>query len=138
VTLRLRLVLALAVLLVVGLGVFGVVTYKAYARSEHAHLDDQLRSAMPILERVLTDNNIPVSPAGGGDAGGPRPPNLLAATTYSALVDASGKIVKVNQPSTTESAPVLPSTLPAAGKVVTVGSVTGGTEWRVTRCTGWC
>jgi two-component system OmpR family sensor kinase len=132
VTLRLRLVLALAGLLVVGLGVFGVVTYKAYSRSEYAHLDDQLRNALPILERVLTDNNIPASAGEGGDANGPRPPNLLAATTYSALVDPNGNVARVNQPSTTESAPALPATLPVPGKVVTVGSVEGGTNWRVT------
>src|SRR3954470_21870016 len=46
-TLRLRLVLALTALVVVGLSVFGVATYSLYARSERQRLDDQISPSHP-------------------------------------------------------------------------------------------
>jgi two-component system OmpR family sensor kinase len=53
VTLRLRLVLAISLLVTVGLGIFGVVTYTLYARSEYSRLDDQLRASAPLVHTEL-------------------------------------------------------------------------------------
>ena len=39
-TLRLRLVLAISLLVVVGLAVFGFITYALYSRSQYRRLDD--------------------------------------------------------------------------------------------------
>ena len=44
-TLRLRLVLALALLVTVGLAIFGFTTYSLYSHSEYQRLDDQLRTS---------------------------------------------------------------------------------------------
>lgn len=54
-TLRLRLVLALVVLVAAGLALFGVATYSLYARSQRQHLDDQVRSSVPSVTRQLTE-----------------------------------------------------------------------------------
>ena len=54
-TLRLRLVIALAALVTVGLAVFGVATYELYARSQYQRLDDQLSASVPLVTRQLTD-----------------------------------------------------------------------------------
>src|SRR5712691_7526314 len=52
-TLRLRLVLALAALVVVGLTIFGVATYTLYARSERQRLDDQITASIPLVQGQL-------------------------------------------------------------------------------------
>ena len=44
VSLRARLVAALAILLAAGLGLFGFATYSIYARQQHQRLDEGLRS----------------------------------------------------------------------------------------------
>ena len=62
VTLRLRLVAALLVLLVAGLAVFGVGTYSLFANSQRDRLDQQLRSSLPSLQRIVGDDR------GGGPA----------------------------------------------------------------------
>src|SRR4030088_900893 len=54
-TLRLRLVLALVVLVTAGLALFGVVTYSLYARSQYEQLDGQIRRSSGIVTRQLTD-----------------------------------------------------------------------------------
>ncbi len=56
-TLRLRLVVALFALMLVGLGAFGVVTYSLYARSQYQRLDDQIRAAVPFATRQLTEQD---------------------------------------------------------------------------------
>ena len=72
-TLRLRLVLALTVLMVVGLAIFGFATYSLYARSERQRLDDQITASIPLVQAQLyqqaglDDGHRP-------DAGGPRRP----------------------------------------------------------------
>ena len=52
-TLRLRLVLALTVLMVVGLAIFGFATYSLYARSERQRLDDQITASIPLVQAQL-------------------------------------------------------------------------------------
>ena len=58
-TLRLRLVLALVVLVLAGLGLFGVATYSVYAHSQYQRLDDQIRSSVPFVTRQLTESSSP-------------------------------------------------------------------------------
>ena len=47
-SLRLRLVLGLVALLVLGLGAFGIATYSVYAPSQYQRLDDQLKTSLPF------------------------------------------------------------------------------------------
>ncbi|MDQ1461474.1 MAG: hypothetical protein QOI08_2958, partial [Actinomycetota bacterium] len=54
-TLRLRLVVALFTLMLAGLGLFGVVTYIVYARSQYQRLDEQIRAAVPFATRQLAE-----------------------------------------------------------------------------------
>jgi len=54
-TLRLRLVLALAVLAAAGLAVFGITTYGLYSRSQHQRLDDELRGAATFVTGRLRE-----------------------------------------------------------------------------------
>jgi two-component system OmpR family sensor kinase len=77
VTLRLRLVLALVVLVTAGLALFGVATYSLYARSQYQRLDDQIRSSSSFVTRQLLEavGLAPeLGPTGGaGPGGGQRP-----------------------------------------------------------------
>jgi len=69
-SLRLRLVLGLVALLVLGLGAFGVATYSLYAPSQYQHLDDQLRTSLPYASSQLyTLAGIHAQPPGGGPGG---------------------------------------------------------------------
>lgn len=52
-TLRLRLVLAIVVLVAGGLALFGAATYTFYAHSEYQRLDAQIRSSLPIVAQQL-------------------------------------------------------------------------------------
>ena len=55
-TLRLRLVLALVVLLTVGLALFGFATYSLYAHSQYQRLDDQISSSVNAVTVQLLSN----------------------------------------------------------------------------------
>jgi len=69
-SLRFRLVLGLVVLLVAGLGAFGIATYSLFAPSQYQRLDDQLRSSLPYVGSQLYEQaGIHVLPAGGGPGG---------------------------------------------------------------------
>lgn len=75
VSLRLRLVLGLVALLVLGLGSFGVATYSLYAPSQYQRLDDQLRTSLPSVSlQLLQKAGIRYSPSGGGGDGAPGGP----------------------------------------------------------------
>ena len=52
-TLRIRLVVALVVLVTAGLGLFGAATYTLYASSEYQRLDAQVRSSASLIDREL-------------------------------------------------------------------------------------
>ncbi len=144
-TLRLRLVLGLVALVVVGLAVFGITTYVLYARSEYRRLDDRIRASVPLVTGQLYDNaGLDGGPGGpgdqpgeGGGAGGrPKPPILVPAGTYAELRSPSGAVVPggVIQVSDTTSEPDLPDHLdvPAHGyRFFTTGSSQGSGRWRV-------
>jgi two-component system, OmpR family, sensor kinase len=139
-TLRSRLVAALAILLLVGLAGFGVVTYGLYARTQYQQLDEQLRSAISPVSGQLLDN----AGISGGHQDGPTngagnqrqgKPSVIAPTgSYAELHDATGALVTGGrvQVGSTESTPDLTGTLPARGKIMTVGSETGSGSWRLT------
>jgi two-component system OmpR family sensor kinase len=146
-TLRLRLVLGLVALLVVGLVVFGVTTYVFYARSEYRRLDERIRSSIPLVtgqlyaSAGLEHGPFPGGggPPTGGDAGGgerpPKPPVLVPPGTYAELRDSSGAVIPggVIQVSDTTSEPDLPPDLdvPAQGvRFFTTGSESGSGRWR--------
>jgi two-component system OmpR family sensor kinase len=69
-SLRLRLVLGLVALLVLGLGAFGIATYSIYAPSQYQRLDDQLMTSLPFVSAQLYDKaGIHVQPPGSGPTG---------------------------------------------------------------------
>ncbi|MHB8465366.1 MAG: sensor histidine kinase [Acidimicrobiales bacterium] len=143
-TLRLRLVLALVVLLTAGLALFGVATYSLYAHSQYQRLDAQIRSAEPIVHSALeraagyADQHAP--PDGYGAENGPpaaggfqnQAPAVIPESTWAELRDASGAVLSHITPGT--SGPRLPSTLPtpaATGTLFSVGSTGGSGGYRV-------
>ncbi len=138
-TLRLRLVLALAALVVVGLTIFGVATYTLYARSELQRLDDQITASIPLVqgqlyeEAGLGDGHRPEPDAGGGGTR-PKPSTVVSPSTYAELRDGQGNVLASITLSETGDAPDLPAdvTAPATGtEMFTTGSVSGSDDWRV-------
>jgi two-component system, OmpR family, sensor kinase len=139
-TLRTRLVLALVVLAALGLVVFGVVTYQAYARSEYDRLDDRLRAIAPLATGLMSEEAGlgPPGPGGdqdGGEGGGsgPRggPPVDLPPGTYAELREADGTVTP-RFLGDQDDRPDLPDDLPPEDfeDPFTVGSESGDTEWR--------
>lgn len=103
VTLRLRLVLAVAAMLLVGLSVFGLVTYRIYADNEFHRLDTQLSQSADGTTNLLKgicglDGN---RANGGAGIGGGIPQlnrpqrggNDPRFTTFGELLDDSGAVV---------------------------------------------
>ena len=90
-TLRLRLVVGLVLLVLTGLAIFGFSTYGLYSRSEHDRLDDELRSAIPLVTTRLfelagiSDPLLPV---------GPGPKLFFPLGTYAALYDTEFMLIK--------------------------------------------
>jgi two-component system OmpR family sensor kinase len=136
-TLRLRLVLALVVLVTAGLGLFGVVTYSLYARSQYEQLDGQIRRSSGIVTRQLTDRaGLTTAPAdrGGPDGhpeGGGGPPPFGPIDTYGQLRSSTGQVLASVQLSTTSGLPRLPASVSGTGTFFTTGSSSGSGKWRV-------
>ncbi len=135
-TLRVRLVFALAALMTIGLAVFGIATYSLYARSRYQRLDDQLRSASPAISRLLDaaagfdqqDPRNPQQPPNGA------PPIVAPITVYGVLRAADGTVLAELSPSDLTARPTLPAHLVAAGfspQLSTVGSSDGSGDWRM-------
>ncbi|MCU1352623.1 MAG: histidine kinase [Acidimicrobiales bacterium] len=132
-TLRLRLVIALMALLVVGMSGFGFATYRLFNSSQRQRLDDQLRAAASSIPGRLRGGHT------GGDAsdgkGGERPPEVVGVDTYGELRNASGQRTSSTvRLSSTSATPALPTVLDASGRdgrFLTSGSTTGSAKWRV-------
>src|SRR5436190_5943124 len=145
-TLRLRLVLALVVLVAAGLALFGVATYSLYARSQYDALDRQIHASVPTVTRDLT------KAAGlGGEGSGPAhqgPPGphdndsdhdggsplLVTPGTYAELRNTAGAVVSYVQATSSSSRPRLADRIAAVGKderYFTTGSSIGSARWRV-------
>jgi two-component system, OmpR family, sensor kinase len=132
-TLRVRLVAALSLLLIVGLVVFGIGTYSAFARSQYQRLDDQLRSSPPLVTRQLMASAGLANGSFGGNGEGPPGPRPVIAPpgTYAELRDATGTVVGTPIRTTSNGDPKIPKVLPTSNKPFTVGSATGSGDWRV-------
>jgi two-component system OmpR family sensor kinase len=139
VSLRLRLFLSVVVLVLVGLLVAGAVTYVSLHSFLLDRVDQQLVAARnPVVHRMSQANDAvpPVSQSGSPPVGMPDFPS----GTWGALLDSSGKTL-VAAPFTfggaTPPRPKLGSSLVHAASAaerdafVTVGSVSGGTNYRV-------
>ncbi len=129
-SLRVRLVLALGALLVLGLAAFGIGTYARYARSEYNRLDERLLAVQPAVSRQLGTDD------GDGDSAGPRardgrggPPAIAPTGTYGELRSADGTVLQ-SVPTAEGLAPDLPATVPL-GRTFTAGSKDGSGDWRV-------
>jgi two-component system, OmpR family, sensor kinase len=131
--LRLRLVLALAVLALAVLPVFGAVTYTLYARSEYARLDDRIRSSIPFVSRELRpDSDGGSGPGPGHDDKGQSSPQVPV-STYAELRDSSGAVTATSQLAGDDK-PDLPVTIAVAQgdeRLFTTGSASGSGDWRV-------
>ena len=136
-TLRLRLVVGLVVLVLIGLATFGFSTYTLYARTQYDRLDEQLRSSIPSASCGLFSHNgadgSPQCPGNG--RGGPfAPPGTYAALVSvdgEVLVDTDGAALEVafgttNRPSLSS---IRDPGLHAA--LLTTGSSVGEGDWRV-------
>jgi two-component system OmpR family sensor kinase len=144
-TLRLRLVLALVVLLVAGLALFGWATYSLYAHSEYQRLDEQVRSSVPLVSTQLDQlagranpdgrpNSGGRGPGGPGPEGHGAPPVAVPPGTYAELRSSNGTVLSHLQLSTSSPVPRLPSSLPAGsgnGRLLTVGAQSGSGHFRV-------
>lgn len=144
-TLRLRLVLAIVVLVTIALGIFGFATYSLYARSLYGRLDDQIRTATPFVSRRLAElagleTRPPGVPGrsttqrpGPGPGPGPAPPTVVPPDAFGELVGTDGTVLSSIQLAGSDSQPDLPEALPAdpEGTFATVGSRSGTGEWRV-------
>jgi two-component system, OmpR family, sensor kinase len=138
-TLRSRLVVALAVLLAVGLAMFSIVTYSLYARTQYQQLDAQLRSSIPSVSRQLSINaglgdQGPQPDKGGGGKPRDQQPDEVAPTgSYAELRDATGTVMPKGsiQVGSSDSLPNLTADHLSVDRITTVGSVTGGGSWHV-------
>jgi len=122
VALRLRLLLALVVLVVAGLLTANLATYGALRAFLVDRLDAQLRSAATPVARMLTLG----SPPGMLGAGGLGPSALLPPGTFAELRDASGAVVAsatFSFESMTAPAPPLPTALPGSGVAQTTAAL---------------
>ena len=144
-TLRLRMVLAILVLVTIGLSTFGVVTYSLYSRSQYDRLDTQLKSSVPLSSEFLRSaagiDDFPGFtgfPGSNGDGGGSRPgdrPSNLPASSYAELRGGSGSFLVAITLSSAKGTPKLPTTLKSSGhgddRFFTTESATGSGGWRV-------
>jgi two-component system, OmpR family, sensor kinase len=128
VTLRARLVLGLLALFAVGLAVYGVSSYRAFASSELARLDEQVVTALPAIQDQLA----------GGAAGpglGPRHRGsarvVVAPGTYAELRSPDGAVLDAVQVADASIRPDLAAVELVDGRFTTVPSVEGDVAWRV-------
>jgi len=126
VSLRLKLVIALGVLLTLGLLAFGVGTYSRYSSAEYSRLDERLRNTAGAAERFL-HSAAGLDPGGPGDGDGPDA-RSLGIGSYAELRDSNGTVLAQTDAT---SAPELPASLTTIDKAFTVGSATGTGDWRV-------
>lgn len=134
-SLRIRMVAALTALFAVGLTVYGVGTYRAFAGAELARLDEDLRMTLPLVARELIAPDSPLGRLGPPDPGWRDGPGRVVVEpgTYAELRGTDGQVVDILQVSEAASRPDLTRVqLDAGDRLVTVGSADGTTgDWRV-------
>jgi two-component system OmpR family sensor kinase len=131
VSLRARLVIALAVLFVAGMVLAGVATTRAFTSSELARLDEQLLSTLAVAERELRQDEQGMMGHGGrfGDSRGPVRPVVIASGTYAELRGPDGAVEAAVQAVQDGIQPDLADLAPTDG-VITVGSIDTDLDWR--------
>lgn len=138
-SLRARLVLALAALFVVGMAIAGLATTRAFTTSELARLDEQLLATLPVAERELVHSS-QAGQAGqdsmgtgrGGRFGatrGPVRPVVIASGTYAELRATDGRVEAAIQAVVDGIQPDLAALTPSDG-IFTVGSLDAELSWR--------
>ena len=148
-SLRARLIAGLLALAAVGLLVLGGVTYAEQRSFLYDRIDQQTRSALPVVSRVLDEAGIGIARRsfpgfGGGPApgspfdrgrGGGGPPPSLPQGTFGERLDPSGHVlghVVLSYGQAAPAAPALPSHV-ANGSLTTVDARGGsGPRYRVT------
>jgi two-component system OmpR family sensor kinase len=154
-TVRIRLILALALIFSIGLVGFGFVTTSLYSRSQNQQLAAQLESVVPAVSVHLTEAaglNAPSGSDGAGSTilptetipqqlhapggqGGP-PPIVIAPGTFGELLSRGGVVLASLQVSASIGTPEVPTSLPAHGQSVTVPAKTGSSSWLLTTSDG--
>ena len=152
-SLRARLIIGVVALAAVGLLVAGGVTYAVQRDFQFGRVDEQARSALPLVFNELEDKGIATQPSRpgepgpsrGGGAGGrlggpgpekrPRPGGNLPSAVYGEARSAAGTTLGSVTPGlargeTAPAAPDLPDDV-APGEAITVGSTgSGGPRYR--------
>ena len=124
-SLRARLVAWLVVLAGLGLLLLGGITYAALRHYLYERTDQQVRSAIPAVERELDDRGVGYGGSRhGGPRGGPPDPGLPLGT-FGQRRDATGKVLGEGVLGRDQSGkPDLPASLPV-GRLITVGGDDG-------------
>jgi len=140
-SLRLRLLVALVPLFVVGLAIADVATYASLSSFLTSRVDEQLLSSHPVVAGALTHAG--VSPGGsgsGGERGGGGSPDVaIPPGTFGEILTPAGAVVAGPRvfayDSSSTGAPVLPSTLAAGlhggNTLLTVDGTGGVSSYRV-------
>lgn len=139
-SLRLRLLLTLVPLFIVGLLVANVTTYAALQSFLTTRLDQQVRDAHAPIERSLQGSSNP-DPSGFGGTGGPpggAPGSTFPLGTYGELRSPSGSVLKSQSfgySTSSATHPILPASLhpgtSANPTLLTVDGVGGISKYRV-------
>ena len=137
-TLRLRLTLAIVVLVACGLAMLGVATYSIFARQAYDRLDSQLKSYESLIDQQLdVAGGRGGSSFGGGSSqsgpGGPAP-IFVPPGTYAERRDTNGDVLSHLILPGSRATPELPAVLPApapGGTLFDVGSSSGSGRYRV-------
>jgi two-component system, OmpR family, sensor kinase len=128
VTLRARLVLGLLALFAVGLGVYGVASYRAFASSELSRLDEQVVRTLPVVQDELVGHH--GMPAGTGPRGRGGARVVIAPGTYAELRSADGRVLDAVQVTDASGQPDLAELELQDGRLVTVPATDGEVAWR--------
>jgi two-component system, OmpR family, sensor kinase len=145
-TLRSRLVAALSAVFAIGMVVYGIGTYRAFAAAELARLDDEVRDTVALVERELAgaagdgppgETGPPADGSGGPGRDGRDgdPPRRVAPGTYAVVLASDGSVRSSLQVGGGDAVPDLRD-LPSADVPVTRPSLEGAGSWRVLGKTG--
>ncbi|MCU4184115.1 HAMP domain-containing histidine kinase [Acidiferrimicrobium sp. IK] len=131
--LRRRLLTIQVVFVALGLGVFALVTYQLYSRSQYQRVDSQLQSATPGLLRYVFRDGHSSTEGQGGDDNLPPGSYVQLRTQSGAVVSGTSKLVSCY--TTRCPAPALPAVLTVApgshGRFLTVDAVSGSGSFQV-------
>jgi len=137
VSLRARLIAVLLAVAAAGLLLLAGITYAVLRSYELQRVDDQARSAIPLMERQLDGDELGPGP-GRGFGGGPPPDRSLPPGTYGERRAADGSVTARRQITLGGPAPAppeLPAELPA-GSTETVPARSGDLRYRAVAAGG--